>query len=177
MLSRTGNEREVMRLEEEAAAAASAESAAQGSTAATKFKNAPTTVLDRAMMEHNILASSRIYLNITLAGLGSLLNLTTTGAETIVRRMIVQGRIKAEIDQVDGLLTFLESSQMEPTAGGLGLGTGAESGGGDAAAADDDDATPVGEGDGLIRRWDARIARTAGALEEVCSRIASQSQA
>jgi COP9 signalosome complex subunit 4 len=139
------------------------------------------------MMEHNILASSKLYLSLTLNGLGSLLSLTPTGAETMVRRMIVQGRLKAEIDQVEGILTFLESSQQGPTAGGLGdvsggaggeAGEGAASGGeglGGLGGAGGDLPVRLGEGDGLIRRWDSHIARTASSLEDVCVRIGALS--
>lgn len=181
-LARTGNETEMLRLEAESKTdfsvrngqtAEPSDSAASGSRA----KAGPTTVLDRAMMEHNVLASSKLYMNITLAGLGSLLNLTPAGAETIVRKMIVQGRLKAEIDQVDGVLTFVESATEGPTAGGLAVGIGNNST--DAGLAtttvERSDAIPVGEGDDLTRRWDAQIAKTASGLEEVCVRIAALS--
>ncbi|CAO1623709.1 unnamed protein product [Parajaminaea phylloscopi] len=175
-LARTGNESEMLRLEATAAAAEGATASTSASSSSQQnVKSGPTTVLDRAIMEHNVLASSRLYMNITLAGLGSLLNLTPTGAETIVRRMIVQGRLRAEIDQVDGVLTFLESTDEGPTAGGLGVSTGGQTaeagpaGPGNYGAY----ATPVGEGDGLTRRWDAQIAKTASGLEEVCVRIAA----
>ncbi|OBZ70205.1 COP9 signalosome complex subunit 4 [Grifola frondosa] len=39
-------------------------------------RTGPSTVLDRAVMEHNLLASSKIYNNITFRGLGALLDLT-----------------------------------------------------------------------------------------------------
>lgn len=196
-LAKTGNEREMLRLEEEAQQkeASSGEPAdatmvpASASSATTPIKTAPTTVLDRAMMEHNILASSKLYMNITLAGLGSLLSLTPNGAETMVRRMIGQGRLHAELDQVDGVLTFLEKGDAAPTAGGLGIGTGGTAGDGsqDAGAAGGTDGSslaasggmavttsnPIGVGDGLVRRWDAQIAKTASGLEDVCVRIAA----
>lgn len=203
-LTRSGNDREMMRVEQEAAAtgvdsssaANSMESSpqppnggqAQSTASGTPVKSGPTTVLDRAMMEHNILASSKLYLSLTLSGLGSLLSLTPTGAETMVRRMIVQGRLKAEIDQVEGILTFLESSQQGPTAGGLGdVASGAGGAGGEgtegAAAGNEvlagggggDLPLRLAEGDGLIRRWDSHIARTASSLEDVCVRIGALS--
>lgn len=196
-LARTGNEKEMMRLEEEA----DADGATQGDSAMTgeassaplsgeptadepPLKSGPTTVLDRAMMEHNVLASSKIYMTVTFRGLGYLLGLNPAGTETLVRRMIAQGRLKAEIDQVEGLLTFLESANDGPTAGGLGIGTnttqdggaggeGAAGSGGAGLDGSGNAAIPLNEGDGLIRRWDAQIARTAGRLEDVCVRIAS----
>ena len=200
-LARTGNEREMMRIEAEAEQQDPASTAAGSSSAMTSMdtspapasaaataglKSSPTTVLERAMMEHNILASSKLYISITLQGLGSMLSLTATGAETMVRRMIAQKRLKGEIDQVEGVLYFLESANEGPTAGGLGLTAdeGETGGGNDINAAAGGDApgtartelaqlTSPGSGDGLIKRWDAQIAKTASALEEACVRIAA----
>lgn len=130
-------------------------------------RNEPTTVLDRAMMEHNILATSRLYSNITFGGLGGLLDLSSLGAETMVRRMVVQKRIKAEIDQVEGLVIFGEI--MEREAGVAGRGTKQE---GEAAEEqnqmqDDPSAT-------FTKRWDASIARTSSAVEELCAKLRSR---
>lgn len=86
-------------------------------------RTGPTTVLDRAVMEHNVLASSRIYNNISFAGLGALLDLTPGAAETMARKMIEQGRLKGHIDQVDKLIWFeaaREEDDAQGKAGGLG---------------------------------------------------------
>jgi COP9 signalosome complex subunit 4 len=88
----------------------------------TSTRTGPSTVLDRAVMEHNLLASSRIYNNITFHGLGALLDLTPGAAETMARKMIEQGRLRGSIDQVDKLIRF-EGRQEEDAqgkAGGLG---------------------------------------------------------
>ena len=69
-------------------------------------KKGPETVLDRAVMEHNVLSASRIYNNITFAGLGLLLGLRPSAAEAMARTMIQQGRLKGSLDQVQGLLVF-----------------------------------------------------------------------
>ncbi|CDR99642.1 hypothetical protein [Sporisorium scitamineum] len=68
-------------------------------------RHAPSTVLDRAMIEHNVLSASRLYDNITLAGLGALVDLSPEGAEDIARKMIMQGRLKGWIDQVGSTST------------------------------------------------------------------------
>ncbi|CEH17109.1 COP9 signalosome, subunit CSN4 [Ceraceosorus bombacis] len=47
----------------------------------TSTRTGPSTVLDRAMIEHNIIAASRIYSNITIAGLGALLDLSSVGEQ------------------------------------------------------------------------------------------------
>ncbi|KAA1466401.1 hypothetical protein DENSPDRAFT_831221 [Dentipellis sp. KUC8613] len=86
-------------------------------------RTGPSTVLDRAVMEHNVLASSRIYNNISFSGLGALLDLTPGAAETMARKMIEQGRLKGYIDQVDKLIWFeaaKEEDDAQGKAGGLG---------------------------------------------------------
>jgi len=85
-------------------------------------RTGPTTVLDRAVMEHNLLASSRIYNNITFGGLGALLDLTPGAAENMARKMIEQGRLKGSIDQVDKLIWFegKQEDDAQGKAGGLG---------------------------------------------------------
>ena len=86
-------------------------------------RTGPSTVLDRAVLEHNLLASSKIYNNITFRGLGALLDLTPGAAETMARRMVEQGRLKASIDQVERLIVFEDSKEDDDAqgkAGGLG---------------------------------------------------------
>lgn len=92
-----------------------------GETVSTRI--GPSTVLDRAVLEHNLLASSKIYNNITFHGLGALLDLTPRAAETMARRMIEQGRLKASIDQVERLISFEDTKEEDDAqgkAGGLG---------------------------------------------------------
>ncbi|KAI6119313.1 hypothetical protein EDD16DRAFT_1692641 [Pisolithus croceorrhizus] len=63
-------------------------------------RTGPSTVLDRAVMEHNLLAT-----------------------ETMARKMIEQGRLKGSIDQVDKLIWFdggKEEDDAQGKAGGLG---------------------------------------------------------
>lgn len=133
-------------------------------------RTGPSTVLDRAMMEHNIIAASRLYTNITLRGLGSLLDVHSSGAETMARRMIVQGRLKAEIDQVDQLVIFGEQKARE---------VGVVGGVGSAVAQKDNEQAQLGREDAehddptmmYTKRWDASIAKTASGVEEVCARL------
>ncbi|CAL1700674.1 unnamed protein product [Somion occarium] len=86
-------------------------------------RTGPSTVLDRAVMEHNVLACSKIYSNISFRGLGALLDLTPGAAETMTRKMMEQGRLKGTIDQVEKLIWFDVSSEDDDAqgkAGGLG---------------------------------------------------------
>ncbi|SCZ88176.1 BZ3500_MvSof-1268-A1-R1_Chr10-2g02868 [Microbotryum saponariae] len=70
-------------------------------------KRGPETLLDRAVMEHNILAASKVYNNITFTGLGHLLGIRPSSGESMVRTMIQQGRLCASINQVLGLVNFI----------------------------------------------------------------------
>ena len=86
-------------------------------------RRGPSTVLDRAVMEHNLLASSKVYNNITFRGLGTLLDVTPGAAETMARKMIEQGRLKGTIDQVEKLISFDvggEDDDAQGKVGGLG---------------------------------------------------------
>lgn len=64
------------------------------------------TVLDRAVIEHNLLAASRLYMNIHFSELGVLLGITPIKAETIAAKMVYEKRMIASIDQVEGILEF-----------------------------------------------------------------------
>lgn len=167
-------------------------------------RSGPSTVLDRAMMEHNIIATSRLYANITIGGLGNLLDVSRVGAETMVRRMITQRRLRAEIDQVAGLVVFHEQQSRETNVAGMGAGgsasagagadkdgsggasAGAAGGGGSSAVGPSDNtdagAGLAGTGEGAeddptsvyTKRWDASIAKTASSVEQVCARLRSR---
>jgi COP9 signalosome complex subunit 4 len=119
----------------------------------------PSTVLDRAVLEHNLLASSKIYNNITFRGLGALLDLTPAAAENMARRMIEQGRLKGSIDQVDGLIEFEpegEEDNAQGKAGGLG----------DVEQTEEDTGAP------FTKRWDSQIRMTAANVGVSCVVVA-----
>ncbi|CDZ98403.1 COP9 signalosome, subunit CSN4 [Phaffia rhodozyma] len=83
----------------------------------------PTTVLDRAVLEHNLLSCSKLYVNISFSGLGVLLDLAPAGAELLARKMIEQERLRGWIDQIDELIWFEgrdTDTVAQTTAGGLG---------------------------------------------------------
>lgn len=69
-----------------------------------------TTVLERAVIEHNLLSASKIYNNISFEELGTLLGVPATRAEAVAARMIMEGRLKGTIDQIARLVLF-ESGQ------------------------------------------------------------------
>ncbi|KAG8907019.1 hypothetical protein FRB99_005539 [Tulasnella sp. 403] len=116
-------------------------------------RTGPSTVLDRAVMEHNLLSCSKIYNNITFAGLGTLLDLAPSAAETMARRMIEQGRLRASIDQVERLITFetRDHEEAQGKAGGLG----------DVNLETEDTGAP------FTKKWDLQIRRTADSVENI----------
>lgn len=71
-----------------------------------------STVLDRAMVEHNLLSASKLYKNIYTKDLGALLGVDMAKAERIAARMVTEGRMVGTIDQVEGIIYF-RSSQDE----------------------------------------------------------------
>ncbi|KAF8897566.1 hypothetical protein BD779DRAFT_1491531 [Infundibulicybe gibba] len=128
-----------------------------GNEPTTSTRTGPSTVLDRAVMEHNLLASSKIYNNISFRGLGALLDLTPGAAETMARKMIEQGRLRGSIDQVDRLIWFegnREEDDAQGKAGGLG----------DVEEAEDTGAP-------LTKRWDAQIRLTAANVESIVQHL------
>lgn len=124
-------------------------------------KRGPETVLDRAIMEHNLLSASKIYSNITFQGLGALLNLTPAAAESMARTMIGQGRLKASIDQVERLIAFdAAPKELE----------GAVSNVAKASALDDEEPEePSVPADETVR-WDLGIRKTAQTVEDLATR-------
>merc|ERR1712002_173284 len=65
-----------------------------------------STILDRAVIEHNLLSASKLYINITFNELGALLGITANRAEKIASKMITEGRMQGVIDQIESVLHF-----------------------------------------------------------------------
>ncbi|EGC37050.1 proteasome component region PCI domain-containing protein [Dictyostelium purpureum] len=64
------------------------------------------TVLDRAVIEHNLLSASKLYNNITFDELGSLLEIPAEKAEKVASRMVSEERLVGSIDQIERLIQF-----------------------------------------------------------------------
>lgn len=56
------------------------------------------TVLEKALIEHNIEVISKIYKNISFDELGRFLEITPQQAEAIIALMVSENRIKATLD-------------------------------------------------------------------------------
>ncbi|KAK2758740.1 hypothetical protein FQN54_003430 [Arachnomyces sp. PD_36] len=130
-----------------------------------------STVLDKAVIEHNLIAASRLYENISTEKLGAILGLKASGelsagekAEDYAARMVEQGRLRGSLDQIDGVIYFDES-----------VGSGGA--GGDAGAGAGEVAPPPGAG-GMagrnLRRWDASVQGLAEDVERVAASISDQ---
>lgn len=108
-----------------------------------------TTVLARAVVEHNLLGVSRLYSNIGFDALGLLLGLDAEKAEDTTAKMIEQGRLVGRIDQIDRIIWF---------EGGEASG---EKGSGRAEMT-------VGK---EMRRWDANVQSLAEEVENVTNAL------
>ena len=73
------------------------------------------TIMDRAVVEHNMIAVSDMYESIYLSELAWILGVTSNKAESIAASMIMDGSIQATIDQVEGLLLFSNEEQTVET--------------------------------------------------------------
>jgi COP9 signalosome complex subunit 4 len=56
------------------------------------------SVLDKALIEHNIEVISKIYKNISFEELGRFLEIDPNQAESIIAQMVSENRIKASLD-------------------------------------------------------------------------------
>lgn len=72
-----------------------------------------TSLLDRAVIEHNLLAVSKLYNNISIGELGSLLGIPPLKAERIAAKMIIEERLSGSIDQIDAMLEFKSSRSLD----------------------------------------------------------------
>lgn len=76
------------------------------------------TLLEKAVIEHNILAVGKIYDNISLVQLARILGLAADQAEKIVATMVTENRLRAIIDQAVGYALFLGEEEDEDDGGG-----------------------------------------------------------
>lgn len=107
-----------------------------------------STVLDKAVLEHNLLAVSRLYANVGIADLADMLGVDSEKAEGYARAMIEQGRLAGYIDQIDELIYF------EPEA-----------------SLDKGGASSVAVGAKELRMWDANVQGLAEEVEKVTTMI------
>jgi len=76
--------------------------------------NDGSTILERAVIEHNLLSASKLYNNIGFSELGALLEIPASRAEKIASQMIAEGRMNGSIDQIKEIVHF-DSRDILPT--------------------------------------------------------------
>lgn len=108
-----------------------------------------STVLAKAVVEHNLLGASRLYSNIGFEALGALLGLDAEKAEDTTAKMIEQGRLVGRIDQIEEIIWF---------EGGEASG---EKGSGRAEVV-------VGK---EMRRWDVNVQAVAEEVENITNAL------
>lgn len=82
-----------------------------------------TTVLDRAVQEHNVAACSAVYRTIRLDSLARIINTSSTeDAEKVAASMIAADRLEAGIDQLKGILDFRQGARDTLATWDLELG-------------------------------------------------------
>lgn len=64
------------------------------------------SILERAVIEHNMVAISQVYKSIYFAELGSLLGVDRNRVEKVAAKMIMDGSINGSMDEVEGVLDF-----------------------------------------------------------------------
>ncbi|KAL2058689.1 hypothetical protein ABVK25_001419 [Lepraria finkii] len=113
-----------------------------------------STVLAKAVVEHNLLSASRLYNNIGVNELGVLLDLDAEKAEQYAATMLEQGRLAGRIDQIEGVIFFdgVEGSGERVEVGGRGDKV-------------------VGR---EVRKWDEKVKGIAEEVERVASLLQSQ---
>jgi len=112
-----------------------------------------STVLAKAVVEHNLLSASRLYNNIGVKELGLLLDLDAEKAEQYAATMLEQGRLTGRIDQIDGVIFFdgVEGSGERTDARKTKKVAGHE-----------------------MRKWDAKVQGIAEEVERVASMLQAQ---
>ncbi|KAF9285460.1 COP9 signalosome complex subunit 4 [Mortierella alpina] len=150
-----------------------------------------TTVLDRAVIEHNLLSASKIYNNISFEELGALLGVTPEQAEARASKMMGEGRMSGSIDQIERLIFFDRThgaqlrlgvgakggagSSASGAAGGSGSGAGGNGGAALGAVDEDEDQDVNGhEAPMLSTLWDASIQDLCGHVEELVGIIGAK---
>lgn len=110
------------------------------------------TVLEKAVVEHNLRGASRLYNNIRFDALSSLLGLDEDKAEETTARMIEQGRLVGRIDQIEQVIWF----------------EGGEATGQQGSARSEGVVAPE------IKRWDSNVQGLAEQVERVTTEMQAQ---
>lgn len=108
-----------------------------------------STVLKKAVVEHNLRGASKLYSNIGFDALGLLLGLDADKAEETTAKMIEQGRLVGRIDQIERVIWFEGGEATGEKGSGRSEGV-------------------VGK---ELKRWDANVQGLAEEVEKVTSEL------
>jgi len=72
-----------------------------------------STLVQWAVIEHNLLSVSTLYRTVNFENLGNILGISSKKAEKVASKMIEEGRMKGEIDQVDEIVRFEELNEEQ----------------------------------------------------------------
>lgn len=112
-----------------------------------------STVLAKAVQEHNLLSASSLYENIAISELGTLLGIDPEKAEENAARMLEQKRLRGHIDQIDGVI-FFDNREGNSDKGN------------------------ANQANGAVRRdlrvWDSKVQGIAEEVERVASMVQTQ---
>jgi COP9 signalosome complex subunit 4 len=122
-----------------------------------------STVLDQAVLQHNVLSISRLYDYIKVSELARLLDVSESRAEAIAARMIGESRIHGSIDQVARLIAFERAPLVEPTRETADPTTGANAGRGNT--------TLEPSSARVLTRWDERLQTLCAHVEQMVEEI------
>ena len=64
------------------------------------------TIVERSVLEHNMIAVSKLYKSINFTSLGKILGVDQRKAEKVAAMMIIESSLLGSIDQVVGVLNF-----------------------------------------------------------------------
>lgn len=70
------------------------------------------TILEKALLENNIVSISKLYKAISITGLSDALSLSQSQAEKLISSMIFEKRLNAKIDQLSGTISFLQEGDV-----------------------------------------------------------------
>jgi len=122
-----------------------------------------STVLDRAVTEHNMQAVSRLYSNITFDQLASLLGITAEKAERVAAKMLGEKRLLGSIDQPEGRISFDHSPKGMPSSGGA-----------DSVEANAESVATGADSAESLRAFDAQIEHICRSVETISNSIVAK---
>ncbi|KAJ1965712.1 hypothetical protein GGI12_000573 [Dipsacomyces acuminosporus] len=119
-----------------------------------------TTILTRAVREHNMFILSSLYSNIKFENLGRSLGIDADEAEDMCATMIAEGRMKGRIDQIERFITFEGAREVKEVAAAVSLKRAAKQ-----------QPPPMYPREAMATKWDQRIAALCQNIEDAVDKL------